>query len=133
MRKACGIFFLAIAGLFLNTLCIFGSIDIDGRSRAAMLVVFAVPALVTMLIGITCMGWRRWRHDTGVLFLAVAAFAAFTFVSMTCFLMDESFRAMMGDVPTDVFGITVTGCVYVAIFGALGWLLYRKAPVRDTL
>lgn len=129
MRKVCGIVFLVIAGLFFFTVCQFGIAVADADITAVILGVFTVLGMIPLLIGLAFMGWRRWKHDTGVVLLSVAGCSAFSLFSMVCIMMDDSFLAMLGDtVPVGSFSYTTSG-VLIAIYAGLGWWLYKSDTV----
>lgn len=124
MRKFCGVVFLAIAGLFFFTVCQFGLAVADLDITVVMLGTLTLFGMIPLLIGLAFMGWRRWKHDTGVVLLSVAGCSAFSLFSMACMMMDDSFRALLGEAAPVDFSYT-TSAILIAIFSAVGWGLYK--------
>jgi hypothetical protein len=96
------------------------------------IIIFAVPALLTLVVGLAIMGFRDWRRDAGIVLLSVAGFMTFLVVMFVTTFMNEEFRKMMPpDMPDIVkfFGDYITGAAVIvglALGGALLLITSRK-------
>ncbi len=129
MRKVCGIVFLVLAGIFFSAASQLGIMGFQEQYSLLFLAVMMAPGLVFLLIGVAFMGFRRWRRDTGIVLLVTAGVTAFSLLTWACMLMDDAFVAVFEAQGLPKFAPSyVNSSVILAIFAALGWLLYRSAP-----
>ena len=145
IRRVLSVGFYIVAGFFFYTVSVLAFIDgaavangaAMGADDAALakwlpIVIFAVPALVTLVIGLAIMGFRDWRRDAGIVFLSVAGFMTFVVFTFVTTFMNEEFRKMMPpDMPDIVkfFGDYITGAAVIvglALVGALLVITGRK-------
>ena len=137
IRRVLSIVFYVVAGFFLYMVSLLAFIDgtaLDtngalGANGAAAkwlpIGIFAVPAVLTLLVGLAIMGFRQWRRDTGIVFLSAAGFTTFLVLSFVSMLMNEEYRKMM---PPDIdvlkfFGDYITGAAVLVVLMLAGVLL----------
>jgi hypothetical protein len=145
IRRVLSVGFYILAGFFLYTVSVLAFVDgaavangaAMGADDAAFakwlpIIIFAVPALLTLVIGLAIMGFRDWRRDAGIVLLSVAGFMTFVVLTFVTTFMNEEFRKMMPpDMPDIVkfFGDYITGAAVIvglALAGALLVITGRK-------
>ena len=138
IRRVLSIVFYVVAGFFLYMVSLLAFIDgtaldtngalgANGAAAAKWLpiVIFAVPAVLTLVVGLAIMGFRQWRRDTGIVFLSAAGFTTFLVFSVVSMFMNEEYRKMM---PPDIdvlkfFGDYITGASVLVVLMLAGVLL----------
>lgn len=127
MRRFCSIVLEVIAGffLFIVTLLAFMS-EVPAGWKALTLVLFLLPAVVVMAIGLALMRFRYWKRDTGVVLLSATAATLFAVFTMACMMMSAEFRQMLAPDSPEPFGSYIVGTAFNALLAALGWLLVKK-------
>lgn len=146
IRRVLSVGFYIVAGFLFYTVSVLAFIDgaavganqpAFGADDAAIakwlpIVIFAVPALVTLVVGLAIMGFRDWRRDAGIVLLSVAGFMTLVVFMFATTFMNEEFRKMMPpDMPDIVkfFGDYITGAAVIvglALAGALLVITGRK-------
>jgi hypothetical protein len=140
IRRVLSVVFYIVAGFFFYTVSVLAFIDGAamgvnqapfGADDAALakwlpIIIFAVPALITLVIGLAIMGFRDWRRDAGIVFLSVAGFTTFgIFMFVTTFMNEEYRKLMPPDMPDimKVFGDYITGAAVIVVLALAGCLL----------
>jgi hypothetical protein len=146
IRRVLSVAFYIVAGFLFYTVSVLAFID--GAVLAAgtagfdasdvsfakwlPIIIFTVPALITLLIGLAIMGFRDWRRDAGIVLLSAAGFTTFLVFTVATMLMNEQYRKMMPPDMPDImrfFGDYITGAAVIvglALGGALLLLTSRK-------
>jgi hypothetical protein len=143
IRRVLSVVFYVVAGFLFYTVSVLAFIDGAAVSANAAasdandaafakwlpVIIFAVPALLTLVAGLAIMGFRDWRRDAGIVLLSAAGFTTFLVFTFTTMLMNEEYRKMM---PPDVlrfFGDYISGAAVIvglALGGALLVITSRK-------
>jgi hypothetical protein len=143
IRRVLSVVFYVVAGFLFYTVSVVAFIDAAavGANGAALeandaafakwlpVIIFAVPALLTLVAGLAIMGFRDWRRDAGIVLLSAAGFTTFLVSTFATMLMNEEYRKMM---PPDVlrfFGDYISGAAVIvglALGGALLVITSRK-------
>jgi hypothetical protein len=146
IRRVLSVGFYIVAGLLFYTVSVLAFIDgaavgasgaASGADDAAFakwlpIIIFTVPAIITLVVGLAIMGFRDWRRDAGIVFLSVAGFTTFVVFAFATTFMNEEYRKMMPPDMPDVlkfFGDYITGAAIIvglALVGALLLITSRK-------
>lgn len=133
MRKFCSVACHILAGLLLfdiNLLAFAGKFS--AIAKAASIIVFAVPAIIALLIGLALTGFRQWRRDAGVVFLSTAVIGGFTLTTVACMLMSEELGEL---IPEDIFShfnAHFVGLGVTILYAGIGSLLFKLGGERRT-
>jgi hypothetical protein len=147
IRKVLSVGLYIIAGFFFYMVCVLSFIDgaavgangpALGADDAAFakwlpIMIFTVPAILTLVVGLAIMGFQDWRRDAGIVLLSATGFTtllAFMFATM---LMKEESRKMM---PPDIlmfFGDYITGAAVIVVLALAGGLLLMTSRRPRTL
>jgi hypothetical protein len=147
IRRVLSVVLYVVAGFLFYMICVLAFIDgaAVGANGAASdaddaafakwlpIIIFTVPALLTLVAGLAIMGFRDWRRDAGIVLLSAAGFTTFLVFTFASMLMNEEFRKMMPPDAPDVmkfFGDYITGAAIIvglALIGALLLITNRKA------
>jgi len=126
-----------IAGFFFYMVCVLAFIDgaavspngaALGADDAAFakwlpIIIFTVPAILTLVVGLAIMGFQNWRRDTGIVLLSATGFTTLLVFMFATMLMKEESRKMM---PPDIlkfFGDYITGAAVIVVLALAGGLL----------
>jgi hypothetical protein len=140
IRRVLSVVFYVIAGFLFYTVSVVAFIDgaAVGANGAALgandaafakwlpVIIFTIPALLTLVVGLAIMGFRDWRRDAGIVLLSAAGFTTFLVFTFATMLMNEEFRKMMPpDMPdiTRFFGDYITGATVIVGLALGGGLL----------
>jgi hypothetical protein len=140
IRRVLSVVFYIVAGFLFYTVSVLAFIDgaALGANQPAFgaedatfvkwlpIIIFVVPALITLVIGLAIMGFRDWRRDAGIVFLSVAGFTTFgIFMFATTFMNEEYRKLMPPDMPDvmKIFGDYITGAVVIVVLALAGGLL----------
>jgi|RhiMethySRZTD1v2_1073278.scaffolds.fasta_scaffold472298_2 hypothetical protein len=146
IRRVLSVVLYVVAGFLFYMICVLAFIDgaAVGANGAASdaddaafakwlpIIIFTVPALLTLVAGLAIMGFRDWRRDAGIVLLSAAGFTTFLVFTFASMLMNEEFRKMMPPDAPDVmkfFGDYITGAAVIvglALGGALLVITGRK-------
>jgi hypothetical protein len=146
IRKVLSVGLYIIAGFFFYMVCVLAFIDgtAVGANGAAVgaddaafakwlpIIIFTVPAILTLVVGLAIMGFQDWRRDTGIVLLSAAGFTTFLVFTFATMFMNEQYRKMMPPEMPDVlrfFGDYITGATVIiglALGGALLVITSRK-------
>jgi len=140
IRRVLSVGFYIVAGFLFYTVSVLAFIDgaavgadqpgfhADDAAVAKWLpiIIFAVPALIILIVGLAIMGFRDWRRDAGIVLLSAAGFTTFLVFMFVTTFMNEDFRKMMPpDMPDIVgfFGDYITGATVIVGLALVGALL----------
>jgi hypothetical protein len=140
IRRVLSVVLYVVAGFLFYMICVLAFIDgaAVGANGAASdaddaafakwlpIIIFTVPALLTLVAGLAIMGFRDWRRDAGIVFLSVAGFTTFGIFMFVTTFMNEEYRKMMPpDMPDvmKVFGDYITGAAVIVVLALAGGLL----------
>jgi hypothetical protein len=140
IRRVLSVVLYVVAGFLFYMISVLAFIDgaavgangaASGAEDAAFakwlpIIIFTVPALLTLLAGLAVMGFRDWRRDAGIVLLSAAGFTTFLVFTFATMLMNEEFRKMMPpDMPDVVrfFGDYITGAAVIVGLALGGGLL----------
>ena len=134
VRKTLSIAFYVIDGFFLYAVNALAFVNVAAVKTATpppvwtKLVVigfFAVPALISLLIGLAITRFQRWKRDVGIVLISAAGVTSFIAVTMAClFISPESKRYIPPDTPdvSRFFGDLTVGIVFIISSAVLGVL-----------
>jgi hypothetical protein len=140
IRRVLSVGLYIVAGFFFYTVSVLAFIDGAAlvASTAALdasdasfakwlpIIIFTVPALVTLVIGLAIMGFRDWRRDAGIVLLSAAGFTTFLVFTFASIFMNEEYRKLMPPDMPDIlrfFGDYITGAAVIIGFALAGVLL----------
>ena len=135
VRKILSIVFYVIAGFFLYTVNVLAFVNIAAIKTATppptwtklvIIGTFAVPALISLLIGLAITRFQQWKRDAGIVLVSAAGVTSFIAVTMVCFFISpESKRYFPPDTPdmSQFFGDLTAGIVFIVTSIVLGVLL----------
>jgi hypothetical protein len=137
IRRVLSVGFYIVAGLLFYTVSVLAFIDGSalGANTAASdasdasfpkwlpIIIFAVPAILTLVVGLAIMGFRDWRRDAGIVLLSAAGFTTFLVFMFATMLIKEQSRKMMPPEILSVFGDYITGAAVIVVLALAGALL----------
>jgi hypothetical protein len=135
VRKILSIVFYVIAGFFLyavdllafvNTAAIKTATPLSAWMKLVVIGTFAVPALISLLIGLAITRFQRWKRDVGIVLVSAGGVTSFIAATMVCFFMSPDWkRYVPPDAPdmSEFFGDFTTGIVCIVTTIVLGVLL----------
>jgi hypothetical protein len=143
IRRVLSVGFYIVAGLLFYTVSVVAFIDVaalDASSAASdasdasfpkwlPMIIFGVPAILTLIVGLAIMGFQEWKRDAGIVLLSAAGFMTFLVFMFATMLMKEDSRKMMPPEMLSFFGDYITGAgviVGLALGGALLLIMSRK-------
>jgi hypothetical protein len=143
IRRVLSVGFYIVAGLLFYTVSVVAFIDVaalDASSAASdasdapfpkwlPMIIFGVPAILTLIVGLAIMGFQEWKRDAGIVLLSAAGFMTFLVFMFATMLMKEDSRKMMPPEVLSFFGDYITGAgviVGLALGGALLLIMSRK-------
>jgi hypothetical protein len=97
------------------------------------IIIFTVPAILTLVVGLAIMGFRDWRRDTGIVLLSAAGFTTLLVFMFVTMLMKEESRKMMPPEILSFFGDYITGAAVIVVFALVGGLLLMTGRRPRTL
>jgi hypothetical protein len=144
IRRVLSVGFYIVAGLLFYTVSVVAFIDVaalDASSAASdasdasfpkwlPMIIFGVPAILTLIVGLAIMGFQEWKRDAGIVLLSAAGFMTFLVFMFATMLMKEDSRKMMPPEVLSFFGDYITGAgviVGLALGGALLLIMSRKS------
>lgn len=128
-RKFFSVLLYVVAGFFLYMVCILGFVNsVPLVKKWGIIIVFLLPALIALLVGLALRSFQNWRRDTGVVLLSASGFSAFLVFTMICFMRDEEFRRMMKPETLAIFGDYFGGGGFILSLAALGLGLIKAKP-----
>jgi len=133
MRKMFSVLCYIVAGFFIHTVILFSFINDPkiGAGKFAVMGVFAVPALGSLLAGLGLSRFRHWRRDIGIVFLSASGFTAFEALTIGSMLASPEFAKQFPDHKLGFFSDYVLGfgsILLLAMFGGL--LLWQHSRSR---
>jgi hypothetical protein len=121
-----GFFFYAVNGLaFVNIAAVKTATPPPAWTKLVVLGSFAVPALISLLIGLAMTRFQQWKRDVGIVLVSAGGVTSFIAVTMAClFISPESKRYFPPDTPdmSQFFGDLTAGIVGIVTSMALGVL-----------
>ena len=143
IRRVLSVGFYIVAGLLFYTVCVVAFIDgaaLVASSAASgagdesfpkwlPIIIFAIPAILTLVVGLAIMGFQDWKRDAGIVLLSAAGFTTFLVFMFATMLMKEESRKMMPPEILSFFGDYITGAAVIvglALCGALLLVTSRK-------
>ena len=147
IRRVLSVVLYIIAGFFLYMVSLMAFIDgaAIGASGAAMgaedaafakwlpIIIFAVPAILTLVVGLAIMGFRDWKRDAGIVLLSAAGFTTFLVCMFVTMLMKEDVRQMMPPDALRLFSDYITGAAVLVVLALAGALLVMTGRKPRTL
>lgn len=134
MRKTFSIIFNVIAGFFVYVVSFLAFINGPQTGmKWLVMAIFSIPGILALIGGLTLARFRNWRRDTGIVLLCGSGFTLFIVFSLTCYMMNDEFKALMTPETIHFFSDYLTGGGVVAGLGALGLglLMYgREGTVK---
>jgi len=88
--------------------------------------IFAVPGLISLLIGLAITRFQQWKRDVGIVLVSAGGVTSFIAVTMVCFFVSPDWkRYFPPDAPdmSEFFGDLTTGIVCIITTTVLGMLL----------
>jgi len=127
MLKFLGTLLEVIAGflLFVISLAAFMSKIPAGLKIIAMLI-FLAPAALSMVLGLSLMGFRQWQRDIGIVLLSATGLTLFSVLSFGCIMMNDELRNLLGQSNLQPLDGYITGIAFNAALAALGWTQVKK-------
>jgi hypothetical protein len=147
IRRVLSVGLYIVAGFFLYMVCVLAFIDgaavaangaTVGANDAAFakwlpIIIFTVPAILALVVGLAIMGFRDWKRDAGIVLLSAAGFTAFlVFMFATMFMKEES-RKMLPPEIWGFFGDYITGAAVIVVLALVGGLLLVTSRKPRTL
>lgn len=135
VRKILSIVFYVIAGFFfygangltfVNVAAIKTATQPPAWMKLVLVGIFAVPGLISLLIGLVLTRFQQWKRDVGIVLVSAGGVISFIAVTLACFLLSpESKRYFPPDTPevSQVFGDLVVGIVCIVTTIVVGVLL----------
>jgi hypothetical protein len=136
IRKVLSVGLYIIAGFFFYMVCVLAFIDgaavtnggALGADDAAFakwfpIIIFTVPAILTLVVGLAIMGFQDWRRDAGIVLLSAAGFTTLLVFMFATMLMKEESRKMMPPDMLKFFGDYITGAAVIVVLALAGGLL----------
>lgn len=131
VRNVFGIVALVVSGFFLNGANILAFINEPlWPIKTVIIAVFAVPAVLFLLLGAWCRGFDKFRRDLGIILLATAGYVCFTILLFFCMLKSPEILRQMPPDFFHMFGDILSGVLCVSLYVLLGLgllLVPRKA------
>ena len=144
IRKVLSVGLYIIAGFFFYMVCVLAFIDgaAVGGNDAALgaddaafakwlpIIIFTVPAILTLVAGLAVMGFQDWRRDAGIVLLSATGFTTLLVFMFATMLMKEESRKMMPPDMLRFFGDYITGAAVIVVLSLVGGLLLmtRRKP-----
>lgn len=128
MSKPISIVCYVVAGFFVYTIMILSFVnEPPALAKIAIMGVFAVPAALSFLIGLSASRYTHWQRDLGVVFLSAALFMIILVLTVVCMLSTHEFTQHFPDNKIGFFSDYVSGTLCIAAFlGLGGWLVWRS-------
>jgi hypothetical protein len=139
IRRVLSVGFYIVAGFLFYTVSVLAFIDDaavgagdTGFPKWLPMIIFAVPAILSLVVGLAIMGFQDWRRDAGIVLLSAAGFTTFLIFTFATMFMNEQYRKIMPPEMPDVlrfFGDYITGATVIvglALGGALLVITSRK-------
>jgi hypothetical protein len=137
IRRVLSVGLYILAGFFFYMVSLLAFIDgaaVDpngaalGTDDAAFakwlpIIIFTVPAVLTLVVGLAIMGFRDWRRDAGIVLLSAAGFTTLLIFMFATMFMKEEFRKMMPPEILSFFGDYITGAAVIVVLALAGALL----------
>ena len=126
MNKALSIICYVVAGFFIYTIMILSFVNEPPASaKLAIMGVFAVPAAISLLIGLYVSRYAHWQRDVGIVLLSAALFTIFLVLTVACMLATPKFTQQFSDNKIGFFSDYISGTLCIAAFLSLGgWLIW---------
>ena len=100
--------------------------------KTTIIVVFAVPAVVFLIIAVLCRGIDRFRRDLGIVLLATTGNNLLVIVSFICMLASPDIAKSLPPDFTKMFSAVFSGVACLTLYALIGGGLIfasRKAGV----
>jgi hypothetical protein len=147
IRRVLSVVLYIIAGFFFYMVSLLAFIDgaalatngADlGANDAAFakwlpIIIFGVPAILSLVVGLAIMGFRDWRRDAGIVFLSAAGFTTLLIFMFATMLMKEETRKMMPPDMLSFFGDYITGAAVIVALALAGGLLVLTSRKPRTI
>ena len=137
IRKVASIICYCVGGFFLygiNMISFFNTNTppngknhiVDIIVKLIVIVLFLIPALFFLIIGLALRGFQKWKYDVAFVLLSAAAFSVFTVFSMICMFLSPEYAKLFPASPIGLINNYFTGISCALIFIAIGLLLLFK-------
>jgi hypothetical protein len=147
IRRVLSVGLYIIAGFFFYIVSVLAFIDgaavvpndapFDANDAAFAkwlpIIIFTIPAIISLVVGLAIMGFRDWRRDAGIVFLSAAGFTTLLAFMFATSLMKEETRKMMPPEVLKFFGDYITGAVVLVVLAVAGALLLITSRKPRTL
>jgi hypothetical protein len=147
IRRVLSVGLYIIAGFFFYMVSLLAFIDgaavvasdapLDANDAAFAkwlpIIIFGIPAILSLVVGLAIMGFRDWRRDAGIVLLSAAGFTTLLIFLFATMLMKEEFRKMMPPDMLKFFGDYITGAVVIVVLALAGALLVITSRKPRTL
>lgn len=146
IRKVLSVGLYIIAGFFFYMVCVLAFIDGTAVTNGAALgaddaafakwlpiIIFTVPAILALVVGLAIMGFQDWRRDAGIVLLSAAGFTTLLVFMFATMLMKEESRKMMPPDMLKFFGDYITGAAVIVVLALAGGLLVITSRKPRTL
>jgi len=131
-RKVISIICYVAAGFFVYMISFLSFINEPPvAAKLAIMGVFCIPGLISLLIGLAISRFRNWKSNTGIVLLSGAGFTVLVVFIFFCLLLSSEFRELFPEAKLDFFNDYVTGTFCVVILLFTGALLLRKAKKAE--
>ena len=121
VRNVFGIVALVISGYFFGAVNMLAFINQPAWPiKTIIVVIFAVPAIVFLLVGVLCRGFDKIRRDLGIVLLSVAGMTALSILSLVCMLATPDIAKSLPPDFTKMFGAVFSGFACLAIYIVVG-------------
>jgi hypothetical protein len=147
IRRVLSVGLYIVAGFFFYMVSLLAFIDgaALGASTAALdasdasfpkwvpIIIFTVPAVLTLVAGLAIMGFRDWRRDAGIVLLSAAGFTTLLVFMFATMLMKEESRKMMPPEILSFFSDYIAGAAVIIVLALAGALLVLTSRKPRTM
>lgn len=130
MRKVLGIVLYVFAGFFVYMVSLLSFVEETATEKLIMLLVFSVPVIVFIVVGLVVNRFNNWKKHTGIVLLSGAGVTAFVILTFVSYMMNDEFRKMMDAESLELFSAYVFGAVFTLSTVFIGIMLIRMNKNR---
>jgi Mn2+/Fe2+ NRAMP family transporter len=126
IRNLFSIIFSVIAGFFFYMVSLLGFVnEPPAGTKWLLMLIFIIPAVTALCIGLALKGFRNWRKNTGIILISASLLTIFIAFTIACLMLTEEFRQMMKPDTLAFFSDYMTGIAVILGFVIIGWLLIK--------
>ncbi len=129
IRKIISIFFYFLGGFFVYGVCLLSFINLPDVDKFKFVIVgvFAIPALIFMIIGAAISHFQNWKSSIGIVLLSGVGFNLIVVITFICILLTPEIYKYFPNNNLASFNDYFSGFSVMLVLAGLGGFLLKMS------